>query len=329
MDRKAQVLIISLWVLVILTVLSVSIGHRVSMGLRLSRYQRDRVKAFCLAKAAVNLAIVEIEKDDNLFDALNEGWADNKEKFEKVVLNDNTSEFARVSYNIGEPQETKFGATDEERKININAAPQDLIISLLEACGIDSESSEELSKDILIWRGSLLADKDIENYYLDNLGYNCKGAKLSVLEELPLIKGMSNLEKGKIEKLKTFVTIYGEGKININTATKEILMLIGEAAAKQVPDAQEIDVRRLIEQIDTFRNSDSGPFKDDSGINDFRENYLTEAKEKNILNQMQPNLSTKSTYFRIEATGYSGKIRKKITAVYGRANRKIISWHEN
>jgi len=60
MRKNGQVLIISLWILVILAMLSVSIGHRVSMALRLSRYQKERLMAGYLAKAGINIAIGEI-----------------------------------------------------------------------------------------------------------------------------------------------------------------------------------------------------------------------------------------------------------------------------
>ena len=50
---------ISLWILAILTILAVGIGHRVSMGLRLARYQKDKLKGLYLAKAGLKVLIVE------------------------------------------------------------------------------------------------------------------------------------------------------------------------------------------------------------------------------------------------------------------------------
>ena len=61
--RRGQVFVVSLWILVILTMLAVGLGHRVSLALRLSRYYRDRLQAVLLAKAAVHVAIDEILND--------------------------------------------------------------------------------------------------------------------------------------------------------------------------------------------------------------------------------------------------------------------------
>ncbi len=115
MRKKAQVLIISLWILAILAMLSVSIGRRVSMALRLSRYQKERLRSAYFAQAGINIAIGEIEKDK---------WADNQEKFAKISLDSNINEFATVSSVI-----------DEERKININTATQELLTELLNPTG--------------------------------------------------------------------------------------------------------------------------------------------------------------------------------------------------
>lgn len=116
MKRKGQVLIISLWILAILAVLIVGIGHRVSLALRLSRYQKERIKSLYIAKAALNIAISVIEKDEDEF--------------------------------------TKDTAvTGEEGKVNINTAAEELLVELLDKAG--SVNSWELANNIRAWRGDI------------------------------------------------------------------------------------------------------------------------------------------------------------------------------
>lgn len=162
MNKRGQVIIIILWILVILTVLAVTIGHRVSLALRLSRYQRDSLKAYSLAKGGINLAIAVLEEDGKKdtqgapgYDAPDEPWADNEQKFKNISLGSDKDEFATVYYvdKAGGREEIKYGVTDEERKININTADKDLLKALLGECGV--ANPEDLAKNILFWRGGL------------------------------------------------------------------------------------------------------------------------------------------------------------------------------
>ncbi len=45
---------------------------------------------------SINIAIGEIEKDDQSYDSLKDKWSDNTEKFEKISLDNNQNEFASI-----------------------------------------------------------------------------------------------------------------------------------------------------------------------------------------------------------------------------------------
>lgn len=122
-NTKAQILIISTWILVTLTVLAVNIGRRVSLSLRMSQYQMDSLKARYLAKAKLNAVIVETQKGN---------WIDQTDESGNVKSEDETS------------------------KININTAPKYLIISLLKEAGIALTQQEEISDYIIKWRNEHL-----------------------------------------------------------------------------------------------------------------------------------------------------------------------------
>lgn len=63
---------ISLWILLGLTILTLTVSQQVALGLRLSRYQQERLKAYAQAKAAVNQAIRKIEQDGMAESAVDE-----------------------------------------------------------------------------------------------------------------------------------------------------------------------------------------------------------------------------------------------------------------
>lgn len=348
MPKKAQVLVISLWILVILSMLAISVGRRVSLALRLSKYQRDSLRALYLAKAGINRAILEITNDQTPdSDNLSDNWASNESVFKEIRLDGNEAEFAEVNYIIRENEEEKiiYGASDEERKININTASEELLKRLLKECEIDSAKAEELSEDILVWRGSNPPDPDLSRYYEDNLGYACKGKKFTTSEELLLVKGMKEIEVEKLEKIKSLITVYGDGKVNINTAPKDVLRILSKAAVsalfKDIPglNINETDANALVEKILSFRNTENGYFKSSDintdtikvklGLQDITDDNKTKIIEK-LITWEGGIITALSNNFKIQATGNAGKVNKKITAVVKRGSPiKILYWHEN
>ena len=345
MQKKAQVLMISLWILVILTILAVSIAHRVSLALRLSRYQKDRTRAVYLAKAGINLAIKEIENDNNGYDSLNDGWANNENRFGHIAFSENKNEFASVSYTVKkeEEEETIFGALDEESKININTASLELLAALLKECQIDSVKAEAFSLDILVYRGAVALPEEIRRDYEDNLGYACKRQKFTNIEELRLVRGAGGITPEKLEKLKTLITVYGDGKININTASREVLKARALATVsellKETPGLSigADDANDLTEKIFDFRNSNNGYFipadintermKSALGLRDIRDDNRTKIIDKLITSLAITGVSGN---FKIEAQGHIGRFTRTVTAVVKRlAPAEIIYWHEN
>jgi len=114
-NKSAQVSVIALWVLIILAIMAVSVGRRVSLGLRLSGYQRDSLKAFYLAKAGLNRSIVELQKYQvNPYSSLSESWSTG------IDSSTHTSILREIAA-TGKPGES-FNSViiDEESKLNLN-----------------------------------------------------------------------------------------------------------------------------------------------------------------------------------------------------------------
>ena len=122
MRQRGSILIVSLWILSILTIFAVSLGQRISMDVKISGFHSDRLKAFNLAKAALKRAAFEKQKElkekvSYQVDALNESWANN-EQLKDFSLG--AGKFT-VSYDVLGQQEfvTLYGLMDEKSKINI------------------------------------------------------------------------------------------------------------------------------------------------------------------------------------------------------------------
>lgn len=133
MNKKAQVLIISLWVMIILSMLAISISQRVSWAMQLSHNAENKLKSIYLAKAGMNLALAEILKGTKIADKL--------ELFQNITLEG-------VEYGSAEV----FEVTDAESKININTAPQKLLEALFNKIG--AAASAELAANTYSWKSS-------------------------------------------------------------------------------------------------------------------------------------------------------------------------------
>lgn len=318
MNRRAQALIIILWILLMLTVITVSLAHRISFSLRLASYQKGRLKTLYLAKAGLNRAIKEIEKDTNAYDAPTEPWADDEEIFKQIVLSESQNEFAVVSYGVLDENKEEtiiYGARDEERKININKASQGLLLALLEKCAI--EGAADKVSNILIWRG----DKPDDEKVYDALGYPCKGGPLSNIEEIKLVK---NISQDDFIKLKEYVTIYSDDdKLNANTSSKEVLAIFAESLAES---EEQKSYAGLIADDIIAQREEKEYFKSVSEI-DIRDIESASSVDEALYANLKDRLIVGSNNFLIEAAGNAGKIKNKITAIYKRSGA-LLYWHE-
>ncbi len=307
MNKKAQALIISLWVLAILAVMAVGIGHRVAMSLRMSRYERDSLQALYQAKAQVNLAISRILADTSVgYDSRLEEWM-----------------------NPGEPALYKI--SDEDRLLNLNEAPSVLLTALFEESGVPVTT--DLVNNLLIWRGDA---QDSAKVY-ESLGYSPKGADFAAAEELVMIK---DLTAEDYRKVRDYVTVFAK-KTNINTVSQEVLTMIMHSQAvflsnNGVSGVTAADAESLVQKIVSWR---SGPDNVTGSADDrvFRDTALISGeldlndKELEILQQAVVNniIGVKSDFIRIKALDRVNRVVRSVEAVYDRSKSKVVFWHEN
>jgi type II secretory pathway component PulK len=124
-NDKASILILVLWVLIILSLLSIAVSSHSSADIKLAKYEAGTIKALYLAKAGVARMIAELNKDNNDFDSLNEDW--NKEQ----------------EFSFGEGK-VICKAYDEEARFNLNASNLGKYKEILMRLGLDSDMSQKL-----------------------------------------------------------------------------------------------------------------------------------------------------------------------------------------
>lgn len=327
---------ISLWILAILTLFAVSLGSRAAINLKLAAYQRDGLKAYCLAKAGINQAILLLKTDlkdpetkdydtDKLCGINLEGRGP-KEVFGQSWNN------GADGFKIGHQDPAGgfvFGMLDEDRKINIlgtGDSDRKRITALLKAKSI--EGAQELAGAITDWMkpGSKI---DIAKKSL-----LVNPAELSpVLEYFYQQKGMADYrERAKVafNKIEDSITFYADKEtININTVDREVLSIF----AASIAEAEQMDgIDTVVGEMIKLKDEKlrlNQPFKESGDIK-IEETRIDPTDSRGALFAALKNrFIFKSGYFKIEATGNIGKINKNIVAIYDRQRKKIVSWHEN
>jgi type II secretory pathway component PulK len=326
---------IGLWITSILTIFAVGLGHRSSINLKLARFQRDRLKAGLLIKAGIQKAISLLNNDTNEYDSLNETWSTGIDPETKEML------FENVELKKGSKEAFTLRMKDEECRININQVNTDfqkqMLATLFESLGI--EDPQGLRDLICDW-----VDIDPEPADSDRI---FKNSNLESPQELMLILEFFYKKKGEPEPLKKaqeeyeiikdFITVYTEGKININTVSLELLETLTDAVVRQM-QAQgitdlptEAQTQELLNLIFNFREEGKVFTKVNDAVKDL--GLEPTDKKAQIINFLiaQDSICVSTQYVRIEASGLiNNKAVKKVLIVVKRDEPgKILYWHEN
>jgi type II secretory pathway component PulK len=242
------------------------------------------------------------------------------------------SDWAQVSYTLydqGAPAEY-FGVVDEERKLNLNTVQPLVLQRLIEiVAGLKPEDAKRLAESILDWRqwGESQAAGFFSDEYYANLEhpYKKKDADYEVLDELLLVKGMT---RDIYERLLPYVTVYGDGKVNINTASGPVLYALGlnETVVEKI-----LIARSGKDEVEGTSDDYFFPNAYDvaAGVAAFQKLEKQEARAIDGLN-VQGLLTVNSYYFsgsiqaRLSRLGWSKNARMVISA----RENKVLYWRE-
>jgi ArsR family metal-binding transcriptional regulator len=346
-NKKGSILLISSWVLLILVVLAIGLGHRSSIALRLCAYQRDILKTSFLAKAGINQAILQLKEDATVspfYNSFKSTWSTgvdpliSKPLFENVEIKEGSGEKFTVRY----PYDDKsyLCMMDEERKININKAIIDplgqlILTRLFDFAGVTD--ADALKNLVIKWIDPVISNTDEDpDQIFKNSDLDATQELLLILEFFYKDESSSSLKVKEIyEKIEDLITVYGDGRVNINTVSEKTLEILINACIDECISNGVVTVRpdsgNLVNLISIIRRDN--PFENSLAlINVLTSTNNLSSEEKNVLNKLIELITFKSNNFRIDSTGeITGKnVSKTITCVFSRyPENKIIYWHEN
>ena len=327
---EGSILIVSLWTLAILFLLSIGLAYRVGLELRMTRYAEERLKTFYIAKAGLSRAMALLQKDSAEGpNSLRDKWGGEESLFKEKAVGDG---FFSVSYALGEKTERKevrYGMQDEESRIPLNLADAAI---LQKVPGVD----EAVALSIRAWRGDkALTPEELareDDYYASlTKPYPRKGKPFETFEELLFVRGVT---PSLFEAMENDFTVYGSGKVNLNTASKKTLELLGleETIAQRIIEARKGEDGLLGTEDDVVLEKVNDPVSSPNLIDLLGLDTNQQLALSNFLST-RPGpemLAVQSTAFRVQVEGKlrQGNVRKKIVAVVDRQKR-IRYWHED
>jgi len=244
-DSRGVVLILVLSTVAMFTAMVLSFSSDQGYDIELAYNFRDSLQAYYLADAGVEAAKALLKDDNPNYDGLDEDWA----KFSEYAAA--SSAFLDGPVFVGE-------ITDECSKIDINSLVKEdgepdptrieQLKRLFGILNIDITEDElnNLIDAIIDWldpddEPTGLGGAEDDFYQALDRPYVCKNRNMDTIEEILLVKGMKKeyfYGTKDYEGISKYITVGTGGKININTASKEVLMSLSD----DIDDADVEDI---------------------------------------------------------------------------------------
>lgn len=255
-DFKAQAanqrgisLVVVLWVLALLMIIASELVYTARVDSQSAMNFKDGTAAQALAMAGIDMGAAEIAAPYKLV-ALD---ADGRTVF--IRQENNESDPGSRSFELGEGR-VAYAIEDESGKLNLNTASREIVKNLLENSGVENSALDTIVDSIMDWRDENhehhLNGAEDDFYRSLPKPYGAKDGLLDTAEEALLIKGMrpeifygtENVRKegrGDSPAVSAFkgisghITVRGDGKININTASEGVLKAaLGEGRTQEI-----------------------------------------------------------------------------------------------
>jgi len=316
--KRGSVLVLVLWTLLFLGTLGLAVGARVSAALNAAVTFKASTEAYYAAKSGVALAIAELHRDEeagrretNTWDTLAEAWSSSEDLFRDVRVGTGYFSIQHVEEDESGGLHLVYGLEDEERRINLNLASTNLLAALFVRVGnLAQQQADTLAASLGEYRqrkakvgSSPLTPTPTEEYAG---GVTDLVNRLESVYELRFLEGVT---PELFSKLEPYITVYGSGAVNLNTASKQVLVCLAEAFGEE-------EAERWAANVIAARPLGRG------GVAELLSRY------RRIGNRA---VTFCSTCFRGIATGRAAAEagnRCKIVFVYDRDAGRIVSWIE-
>ncbi|MCB1194593.1 general secretion pathway protein GspK [bacterium] len=328
--QKGTIIIMVMWIIAILSLFAVGLGFRSTIELRLTSFYIDKMTASHIGQYIVYTVFFHIANDqDKKIDSYLDSWGNSAETFFETDIDGVKVTVSHPGESTYDEQVMLYGASDEMARININTVPTAILSS--EYWQEEFAMDDELVEAIEHWRSKeKTGSKDLDSWYENTYDYKARHGEIQIIEELHFLKNFytnSSEKNKKRARLKNIITVYGDGKVNMNTASREVLAALFAMQSEQ-KDMSDNDREDLIEEIIAYRNGEDGlpGTEDDQQFENANIETALETHESSkitMLNWLRTKqaIGVNSDFFRVEADIELKKIKRRVTAILSRSKK--------
>lgn len=315
--RRGSALLVALWAVIVLSLLVGGFAFEMQVESQVVSHARKRMKARYLARAGVEWAKAVIARREDV----NEADAEEIEEAEQSGMERAALGLLRgigVSRQRVELGDGSFtlDIVPENSKRNVNKLTLEEWEELLDITGVPEDRWPEIIDCFNDWVDEndlhLLNGAEQDDPYYEENGIRVKNAPIDTVGELLLIKGFDQAllfggegedeDDPPLTGIAKHLTTWGDGKVNINSASREVLLTLTDLMDEFWVDAI----------IDFRMGEDGEPGTIDDGFESVEE-ALTLVPE---LERVQSRITTKDiTYLRVTSVGEVQGVRNTIWCI--------------
>lgn len=196
------ILVAALWILAALAALTVIFSAYLSSSARALRLDDEAVQSEALISAAVELTAYQL----------------------LLAKDDERPEQGRFHLRLGD-DELDVSYLTEAARIDLNAAPKEMIANLFTTLGAASEAAQDYADRVVAWRSKPAAAGAAQSeealYAASGRNYQPRLAPFAHVDELALVLGPP---PGLVERALPFVTVFsGASGVDVLTAAPEVV----------------------------------------------------------------------------------------------------------
>lgn len=249
--RSGSALIVALWTLLILSLLIASFAFDMHIEAGITSFYRKRLRSQYLARAGVEYAKLVLAQSHKVKEEVQDEEMDEETYIRALHLSRGMG-VSGLSRELGQGT-VNVDILPEQGRRNVNSMADEDWIEMLDQAGVPQDKWDELVQCFRDWIDEgdehlLLGAESDDPFYVQR-GYKCKNAPVDTVDELLLIKGFSPsllyggpsdfVEGETLAGIAPLLTVWGDGKVNVNTATTEVLLTI--------PGLEDFDVEAILQ----------------------------------------------------------------------------------
>lgn len=338
--RRASALVVVLWVIGLLAIIVSSFAFDMHLESRITSYCRKRLKAEYLAQSGLEMVKAIVHKKDTI-SGTKEGDGENPEKEDswydlaKALKYGGAIMGSRQTLGEGE---IVLDIIPEPARRNVNKLDERDWENILEVTKVPRDMWDEIIDSFMDWIDNEVPESarpygaETDDYYSKlKTPYKARNGPLETIDELLLIRGFTNTvvyggmppnadeNTAPMTGFADLLTTYGDGLVNVNAASKRVLMTL--SGVDDVIADGIIEEREGVDEPEQAKGEEHH-FK---SIDDLFAR-IPELRRGEI----DKKISVGSAIYRINSTGLVQGVRRTISCIveFNGNEMKILRWHE-